>query len=88
MFCVDDFAEDTKLVLINAIYFNGSWLKTFDTKNTKDKIFHVTRTQTRLIPTMFNKYQYSNGNIPTLQAKFIEVPYMVGLYIWIWYIKF
>ncbi|XP_050580454.1 ovalbumin-related protein X-like isoform X1 [Bombus affinis] len=72
----DDFAEDTKLVLINAIYFNGSWLKTFDTKNTKDKIFHVTRTQTRLIPTMFNKSQYSNGNIPTLQAKFIEVPYM------------
>lgn len=81
MFCVDDFGEDTKLVLINAIYFNGSWLKTFDTRNTKDKIFHVTKTQTRLIPTMFNKSQYSNGNISTLQAKFIEVPYMVGLYI-------
>ncbi|CAD1478691.1 unnamed protein product, partial [Heterotrigona itama] len=71
----DDFNENMKLVLINAIYFNGSWLNTFNAKNTKDKIFHVTRDQTKLVPTMFNKSQYNYGNIPMLQAKFIEIPY-------------
>ncbi|XP_043520442.1 antichymotrypsin-2-like isoform X1 [Frieseomelitta varia] len=71
----DDFDENIKLVLINAIYFNGSWLNTFNAKNTKDKIFHVTRDQTKLVPTMFNKSQYNYGNIPILQAKFIEIPY-------------
>ncbi|KOX72767.1 Alaserpin [Melipona quadrifasciata] len=71
----DDFDENIKLVLINAIYFNGSWLNTFNAKNTKDKIFHVTRDQTKLVPTMFNKSQYNYSSIPILQAKFIEIPY-------------
>ncbi|OAD58440.1 Ovalbumin-related protein Y [Eufriesea mexicana] len=71
-----DFNEDTKLVLINAIYFNAKWLNTFNTLNTKNKVFHVTKEQTKLVPTMFNKSQYNYGNIPTLQAKFIEIPYM------------
>ncbi|KAK1135482.1 hypothetical protein K0M31_000074 [Melipona bicolor] len=71
----DDFDENIKLVLINAIYFNGSWLNTFNAKNTNDKIFHVTRDQTKLVPTMFNKSQYNYSNIPILQAKFIEIPY-------------
>ncbi|XP_076765560.1 leukocyte elastase inhibitor isoform X2 [Xylocopa sonorina] len=72
----DDFNEYTKLVLINAIYFNGSWLRAFNTKNTKNRIFHVTKDQTKLVPTMFIKAEYSYGKIPQLKAKFIEIPYM------------
>ncbi|CAL7939940.1 unnamed protein product [Xylocopa violacea] len=71
-----DFDESTKLVLINAIYFNGSWLHAFDAKKTKNRIFHVTKDQTKVVPTMFIKSKYSCGKIPHLQAKFIEIPYM------------
>ncbi|CAK9799753.1 unnamed protein product [Anthophora quadrimaculata] len=71
-----DFNENTKLVLINAIYFNGSWLHKFNAKDTQDKIFHVTKNKKKLVPTMFNKSKYNYGNIPELHAKFIEIPYM------------
>ncbi|KOC65837.1 putative serpin-like protein [Habropoda laboriosa] len=70
-----DFNEDTKLVIINAIYFNGNWLHTFNAKMTQDKIFHVSRNEKKLVPTMFNKSKYNYGNIPELHAKFIEIPY-------------
>ncbi|XP_076669976.1 alaserpin isoform X1 [Andrena cerasifolii] len=72
----DDFDEYTKLVLINAIYFNGIWLHKFDTKNTEKRAFHVTETEKKFVPTMFNKSKYNHGEIPSLKAKFIEIPYM------------
>lgn len=73
----DDFDKYTKLVLINAIYFNGTWLHKFDTKNTEKRAFHVTENEKKFVPTMFNKSKYNHGEIPPLNAKFIEVPYMV-----------
>lgn len=71
-----DFDENTCMVLVNAIYFNGSWLQAFDKKNTKDRTFHVTAKQQKLVPTMYRKSSYAHGSIPTLKAKFIEIPYM------------
>ncbi|XP_015428728.1 PREDICTED: ovalbumin-related protein X-like [Dufourea novaeangliae] len=72
----DDFDEHMKLVLINAIYYNGMWLHKFDKKQTQKKAFHVTRNEKRMVATMFNKSKYDYGEIPTLDAKFIEIPYM------------
>lgn len=76
----DDFDEGTKLVLINAIYFNGKWLNKFDAKNTQKKTFHATKNEKKLVPMMFNKCKYNYGEIPQLAAKYIELPYMVRLY--------
>ncbi|XP_054010780.1 antichymotrypsin-2-like isoform X2 [Hylaeus anthracinus] len=72
----DDFDEYMKLVLVNAIYFNGYWLHKFDVKNTQSKTFHVTKTDKRFVPTMFIKSKYNYGEIQTLDSKFIEIPYM------------
>lgn len=72
----DDFDEGTKLVLINAIYFNGKWLNKFDAKNTQKKTFHATKNEKKLVPMMFNKCKYNYGEIPQLAAKYIELPYM------------
>ncbi|XP_017880303.1 leukocyte elastase inhibitor-like isoform X2 [Ceratina calcarata] len=72
----NDFDENTCMVLVNAIYFNGNWLQAFDKKNTKDRAFHVTASQQKLVPTMYRKSSYAHGNIPTLKAKFIQIPYM------------
>ena len=38
--------SDTRLVLTNAIYFKGSWLNEFDSKDTVDGQFRVTPTET------------------------------------------
>lgn len=76
-FYIDNFNENTKLILINAIYFNGTWLNTFNVRDTKDRIFHVLKNQTKLIPTMYSKSKYIHGEMPILQAKFIEIPYKV-----------
>ncbi|XP_076276347.1 alaserpin-like [Lasioglossum baleicum] len=72
----DDFDQDMKLVLVNAIYFNGAWLDKFDKKRTQNKVFHVTKSKEKMVATMFNKCEYNYGEIPTLDAKFIEIPYL------------
>ncbi|XP_076644251.1 leukocyte elastase inhibitor isoform X2 [Halictus rubicundus] len=72
----DDFDEHMKLVLVNAIYFNGMWLHKFDVKQTQKKAFYVTKSKQKMVATMFNKFRYNYGEIPTLDAKFIEIPYM------------
>lgn len=79
IFYIDDFNEYIKLVLINAIYFNGNWLYKFNEKNTEKKAFHVTKNEQKFVPTMFNKSKYNYGKIPTLDSTFIEIPYMVCL---------
>ena len=71
----DNIGEDTKLVLINAIYFNGNWLHMFDKQKTQNREFYVAKDKKKLVPTMVNKSSYNYGKIPTLHAKFIEIPY-------------
>jgi serpin B len=36
---LDDLSGDTAMVLVNALYFNGSWLEAFDEANTTDDAF-------------------------------------------------
>ncbi|XP_031829793.2 leukocyte elastase inhibitor isoform X1 [Nomia melanderi] len=72
----DDFDEFSKLVLVNAIYFSGMWLKKFDVDQTQKKIFHTARGEKKMVTTMFKKSRYNYGEIPLLDAKFIEIPYM------------
>lgn len=35
--------SDTRLVLVNAIYFKGKWNKQFKEEGTRDARFHITR---------------------------------------------
>jgi len=38
--------QDTKIVLVNALYFKGLWLNVFDKKQTRKGTFHISDTQT------------------------------------------
>lgn len=52
----------------------------FNKEDTKQRIFHVSKTESYLVPTMFKKAIYFYGEIPTLHTQFIEIPYVVSNY--------
>ncbi|XP_071569365.1 antichymotrypsin-2 isoform X1 [Temnothorax nylanderi] len=72
----DDIDQDTRIMLINAIYFKSKWLHPFDQVYTVKRKFHVSKTETNLVPTMFKSSKYAYGDIPTWHTSFIEIPYL------------
>ncbi|WP_394828255.1 serpin family protein [Pendulispora albinea] len=65
--------KDTRLVLVNAIYFLGDWQSPFDKESTKPGPFQLTATSKKDVPTMHNelhvRYAEQNG------VKAVELPY-------------
>lgn len=64
--------ESVALVLVNTIYFKGSWLQEFDPANTRDEVFHAPGGDVTVA--MMNGYaeQYAEGD--GYQA--LELPYI------------
>lgn len=68
---------NTRMVLLNAIYFKGNWAKEFKKKDTADRPFHLDANTQKIVPTMFLKSKFVYGELPELGAKFVELPYQV-----------
>lgn len=69
---VDTLSEDTLLLLVNAIYFKGTWTNKFDKTLTKELPFKGA-TKTKNMPMMSNYDDYRYFNKDGMQA--IEMPY-------------
>lgn len=71
---IKELSGDTRAVLVNAIYFKGSWTEEFDEKLTKDEDFYLTPKDAIKVPLM-RKYgdTYNYGENDLLQL--IELPY-------------
>ena len=67
-----------KVVLVNAIYFKGQWQNQFSEGATEKKVFHSSKILSKHVPTMYKQFRYSHGTIASLNARFLEIPYMVG----------
>ncbi|XP_054428778.1 leukocyte elastase inhibitor-like [Pteronotus mesoamericanus] len=65
----------TKLVLVNAIYFKGSWQKKFSENATTDAPFRLNRKDTKTVKMMYQKEKFSYGYIEDLKCRVLEVPY-------------
>ena len=63
----------TTLVLANAIYFKGVWVKTFDKRNTASQPFHLSRARQKDVPLMFRTDKVNYFEDETFQA--VELPY-------------
>ena len=63
----------TRLVLTNAIYFKGDWVKPFDKKNTQDQDFTVSAERKVKTPLMHQKAAFGYAEDETLQV--LEMPY-------------
>lgn len=76
----DDLDGDTRLVLINAVYFKGNWKQKFDPELTEPMPFHVDENTTKQVPTMYRKGHYNFGHIPEFEATYVELPYEVSIF--------
>ncbi len=67
-------SRKTALVLVNAIYFKGTWLTEFSEKATEDAPFYPTAEgQTKTVKMMNATGQYAYAHTPELQI--VELPY-------------
>ena len=64
---------NTRLVLVNAIYFKGTWSTPFKAEATKDAPFRLSSGKTVQAPLMFQKKHFKYGANDGLQV--LEMPY-------------
>jgi serpin B len=65
--------EYTRLVITNAVYFNGTWQTKFEKNATYDADFRVTKEKTVKVPMMSIKSQFPYAETDNLQM--LEMPY-------------
>ncbi|XP_069354891.1 alaserpin-like isoform X2 [Maniola hyperantus] len=66
---------NTKAVLVNAIYFKGTWADPFEKEWTRDQDFHVNKKNVIQVPMMSKKGHYDYVESDELKSQIIEIPY-------------
>ncbi|XP_015840668.1 antichymotrypsin-2 isoform X4 [Tribolium castaneum] len=67
---------DTRIILINALYFKGKWVNPFESYATRKRDFYKTPKDIVKVDTMQNTDLYNYYESPELKAKFLEMPYL------------
>ncbi len=67
---------DTRLVLVNAIYFLGDWAQPFEREATRPAAFHLTASATKDVPTMNRTAGFRIAQKDGVTA--LEIPYKGG----------
>lgn len=65
----------TRMVLVNAIYFKGSWAKQFNKERTEKADFWTSETEKKQVDMMYVKDHFRYAHVPELDATAIELPY-------------
>ncbi|KYM94473.1 Serpin B3, partial [Cyphomyrmex costatus] len=71
-------SADTQMLLTSSLYFKGRWLKSFDKDATRIRCFHVPQSGCQDVLMMENSSKYRYGNIGSLDADVVEIPYSNG----------
>ncbi|XP_078395628.1 leukocyte elastase inhibitor-like isoform X2 [Cetorhinus maximus] len=70
--------SNTRLVLVNAIYFKGSWAEKFDEQNTKEMPFRLNKNESKPVKMMYQEEEFLFCDNPELKIKVLELPYVAG----------
>jgi serine protease inhibitor len=68
--------DQTRLVLVNAIYFLGDWAEPFKKEATYPAPFHTSKTATKTVPTMFRTDSFRVADQKAFRV--VELPYKGG----------
>ncbi|XP_038652590.1 serpin B6-like [Scyliorhinus canicula] len=71
----DTIDQESKLVLVNAIYFKGNWEKKFDEGDTEERLFRVTKDESKPVKMMCQKGMFNTAYIVEVAANILELPY-------------
>ncbi|XP_065155049.1 leukocyte elastase inhibitor-like isoform X6 [Paramisgurnus dabryanus] len=66
----------TDLVLVNAIYFKGTWEKKFLREDTFDQEFKVNKNETKPVKMMSQESKFPLIFIPEVNSQILELPYV------------
>jgi serpin B len=64
---------NTKLIITNAVYFNGTWLQEFEETGTRKRTFYLSDGQEKKVDTMYVAGTFNYGEDEN--AKILELPY-------------
>uniref|UniRef100_A0A4X2L6Y6 Serpin family B member 2 n=1 Tax=Vombatus ursinus TaxID=29139 RepID=A0A4X2L6Y6_VOMUR len=67
--------DETRLVLVNAVYFKGKWKTPFQNKAKRPQPFRVTLTERKPVQMMYLQDKLHIGYINELKAQILELPY-------------
>lgn len=81
MFCFvsGNLDENTRLVLVNSIYFNGEWDSPFFERCTRVEDFFTDRTHKVQVPMMHRVFFCEYAKLKELNAQIVELPYKVKI---------
>ncbi|XP_052002581.1 leukocyte elastase inhibitor-like [Xyrauchen texanus] len=66
----------TKLVLVNAIYFKGTWMLKFKKEFTRELQFKLNKAQTKAVQMMHQTDRFPLALIPEVNCQVLELPYI------------
>ncbi|XP_072139816.1 leukocyte elastase inhibitor-like isoform X2 [Mobula birostris] len=68
--------SQSKLVLVNAVYFKGVWEKKFKEEDTKYRPFRFSEDESKPVKMMYQKGTFKTSFIEELAADILELPYV------------
>lgn len=71
--------EQTKLLLMNAIFFQGAWKMPFNSNLTRNAPFYIDNYNIVQVPMMFKEDKYYTAEDVSLRAKVLKLPYQEGV---------
>ncbi|KAF4013789.1 hypothetical protein G4228_004893 [Cervus hanglu yarkandensis] len=66
---------ETRLILVNAVYFKGRWSEKFDKEYTREMPFRINQKEQRPVQMMFQDGVFRLARIQEVQAQVLELPY-------------
>ncbi|KAL1764701.1 serpin B9, partial [Sigmodon hispidus] len=71
----DSVSPQTRMVLVNSLYFKGTWNEVFSEDLTREMPFKTNEKKTRPVQMMYQKDTFNLAYVDEVQAQVLEMPY-------------